>query len=118
MSDINARSTWYAARRVFEGCSRAIWKATYSNYAVAARSKVTEGYLLADSLFDFLISSMSCLWRHGRCRGKSGHLDAVLERLADYAENRQKMRSVAASDDLPNRVGGVCDDSLLLASPL
>lgn len=24
---------------------------------------------------------------------KSGHLDAVLERLADYAENRQKMRS-------------------------
>ncbi|MBO0217674.1 type II secretion system F family protein, partial [Vibrio sp. Vb2880] len=24
---------------------------------------------------------------------KSGHLDTVLERLADYVENRQKMRS-------------------------
>lgn len=24
---------------------------------------------------------------------KSGHLDAVLNRLADYAENRQQMRS-------------------------
>ncbi|MGL6260643.1 type II secretion system inner membrane protein GspF [Vibrio sp. WXL210] len=59
----------------------------------AVRSKVTEGYTLADSLadyphiFDELFRSMVAAGE------KSGHLDAVLERLADYAENRQKMRS-------------------------
>ncbi|USD41220.1 type II secretion system inner membrane protein GspF [Vibrio sp. SCSIO 43135] len=59
----------------------------------AVRSKVTEGYTLADSLadyphiFDELFRSMVSAGE------KSGHLDAVLERLADYAENRQKMRS-------------------------
>ncbi|MBW3697648.1 type II secretion system protein GspF [Vibrio sp. T187] len=59
----------------------------------AVRAKVTEGYTLADSLadyphiFDELFRSMVAAGE------KSGHLDAVLERLADYAENRQKMRS-------------------------
>ncbi len=59
----------------------------------AVRSKVTEGYTLADSLadyphiFDELFRSMVAAGE------KSGHLDSVLERLADYAENRQKMRS-------------------------
>ena len=60
---------------------------------LAVRSKVTEGYTLADSLadyphvFDDLFRSMVSAGE------KSGHLDSVLERLADYAENRQKMRS-------------------------
>lgn len=59
----------------------------------AVRSKVTEGYPLADSLgdypyvFDELYLSMVAAGE------KSGHLDTVLERLADYVENRQKMRS-------------------------
>ncbi|NNN70384.1 type II secretion system inner membrane protein GspF [Vibrio sp. 3-2(1)] len=59
----------------------------------AVRSKVTEGYTLSDSLgdyphiFDDLFRSMV------EAGEKSGHLDSVLERLADYAENRQKMRS-------------------------
>ncbi len=59
----------------------------------AVRSKVTEGYTLSDSLadyphiFDELFQSMVSAGE------KSGHLDAVLERLADYVENRQKMRS-------------------------
>ncbi len=60
---------------------------------LAVRSKVTEGYTLADSLadyphvFDDLFRSMVAAGE------KSGHLDSVLERLADYAENRQKLRS-------------------------
>ncbi len=60
---------------------------------LAVRSKVVEGYTLADSLadyphiFDELFRSMV------QAGEKSGHLDGVLERLADYAENRQKLRS-------------------------
>lgn len=60
---------------------------------LAVRSKVVEGYTLADSLadyphiFDELFRSMVSAGE------KSGHLDSVLERLADYAENRQKLRA-------------------------
>ncbi|KJY82580.1 general secretion pathway protein GspF [Vibrio neptunius] len=60
---------------------------------LAVRSKVTEGYTLSDSLADFP-HIFDDLFRSMVSAGeKSGHLDAVLERLADYAENRQKMRS-------------------------
>ncbi|MGF1698091.1 type II secretion system inner membrane protein GspF [Vibrio lamellibrachiae] len=59
----------------------------------AVRSKVTEGYTLADSLADYS-HVFDDLFRSMVAAGeKSGHLDAVLERLADYAENREKMRS-------------------------
>lgn len=57
------------------------------------RSRVIEGYPLAESfadyphVFDDLFCSMVAAGE------KSGHLDTVLNRLADYAENRQKMRS-------------------------
>lgn len=60
---------------------------------LAVRAKVTEGYTLADSLADFP-HVFDELFRAMVAAGeKSGHLDSVLERLADYAENRQKMRS-------------------------
>jgi general secretion pathway protein F len=60
---------------------------------LAVRSKVTEGYTLADSLADFP-HVFDELFRAMVAAGeRSGHLDSVLERLADYAENRQKMRS-------------------------
>ncbi|MFY2510028.1 type II secretion system inner membrane protein GspF [Vibrio pectenicida] len=63
------------------------------NMLLSVRSKVTEGYTLSDSLADFP-HIFDDLFRSMVSAGeKSGHLDAVLERLADYAENRQKMRS-------------------------
>ncbi|MCA0771608.1 type II secretion system inner membrane protein GspF [Vibrio vulnificus] len=59
----------------------------------AVRAKVTEGYTLADSLSDYP-HIFDELYRSMVAAGeKSGHLDAVLERLAGYCENRQKMRS-------------------------
>ena len=80
-----------------EECLRAVSeqseKARIRSMLLAVRSKVTEGYTLADSLADFP-HVFDDLFRSMVAAGeKSGHLDAVLERLADYAENRQKMRS-------------------------
>lgn len=63
------------------------------NMMAAVKAKVNEGHTLADSLadyphvFDDLFRSMVSAGE------KSGHLDSILERLADYAENRQKMHS-------------------------
>jgi general secretion pathway protein F len=60
---------------------------------MGVRAKVVEGYTLADSfadypyVFDDLFRSMVAAGE------KSGHLDAVLERLADYAEKRQQLKS-------------------------
>ncbi|WGY48150.1 MULTISPECIES: type II secretion system inner membrane protein GspF [unclassified Vibrio] len=90
-------STLVQSGMPLEECLRAVSeqseKPRIRNMLAAVRSKVTEGYTLADSMadyphiFDDLFRSMVAAGE------KSGHLDAVLERLADYAENRQKMRS-------------------------
>ncbi len=63
------------------------------NMMAAVRAKVTEGYTLADSLADYP-HAFDDLFRSMVSAGeKSGHLDSILERLADYAENRQKLHS-------------------------
>lgn len=68
-------------------------KAHIRSMMMGVRSRVIEGYPLAESfadyphVFDDLFCSMVAAGE------KSGHLDTVLNRLADYAENRQKMRS-------------------------
>ncbi|MDA3139030.1 type II secretion system inner membrane protein GspF [Vibrio metschnikovii] len=90
-------STLVQSGMPLEECLRAVSeqseKPRIRNMLAAVRAKVTEGYTLADSLadyphiFDDLFRSMVAAGE------KSGHLDAILERLADYAENRQKMRS-------------------------
>ncbi|MCG3736420.1 type II secretion system inner membrane protein GspF [Vibrio cincinnatiensis] len=90
-------STLVQSGMPLEECLRAVSeqseKPKIRNMMAAVRSKVTEGYTLADSLadyphiFDDLFRSMVAAGE------KSGHLDAILQRLADYAENRQKMRS-------------------------
>lgn len=74
---------------VAEQCDKPRLKRT----VMAIRSKVVEGYSLAEGMqefpyiFDHLFRSMVAAGE------KSGHLDEVLNRLADYTEKRQETKS-------------------------
>ena len=60
---------------------------------LGVRAKVMEGFTLADGLAEFP-QTFDELYRATVSAGEqSGHLDVILERLADYVENRQQMRS-------------------------
>ncbi len=78
-----------ALQAVAEQCE----KPRLQSMMMSVRSKVVEGYSLAEGLaefphiFDHLFRSMVAAGE------KSGHLDGVLNRLADYTEQRQYMRS-------------------------
>ena len=68
-------------------------KARTKNMMMAVRSKVVEGHSLADALAEFP-NAFDKLFRAMVAAGeKSGHLDAVLTRLADYAEKRHETKS-------------------------
>jgi general secretion pathway protein F len=59
---------------------------------LGVRAKVMEGYTLADGLSEFP-QAFPELYRATVAAGEqSGHLDVVLERLADYTESRQILR--------------------------
>ena len=59
---------------------------------MGVRAKVMEGHSLADGLADFP-KAFPEIYRATVAAGEqSGHLDAVLERLADYTEGRQELR--------------------------
>ncbi|MDB2330715.1 type II secretion system inner membrane protein GspF [Alteromonas sp.] len=68
-------------------------KPRQKNMMMAVRSKVVEGRGLAEALSEFP-SVFDDLYRAMVAAGeKSGHLDTVLNRLADYTERRQQTRS-------------------------
>ncbi|QBF82914.1 type II secretion system protein GspF [Shewanella maritima] len=68
-------------------------KARLGSMVMAVRSRVVEGYSLADSMAEFP-HVFDDLYRAMVASGeKSGHLDVVLNRLADYTERRQQLKS-------------------------
>ncbi|WP_199610508.1 type II secretion system inner membrane protein GspF [Flocculibacter collagenilyticus] len=85
-SSLPIESALYA---VAEQCD----KPRLKSMMMAVRSKVVEGYSLAEGLAEFphVFDNLFCAMV--AAGEKSGHLDAVLERLADYTEQRQHMRS-------------------------
>ena len=65
--------------------------ARVKSIVLGTRSKVMEGHSLADGLSDFP-KAFPELYRATVAAGEqSGHLDAVLNRLADYTESRQEL---------------------------
>lgn len=68
-------------------------KPRHKNMMMAIRSKVVEGHSLAKALGDFP-RVFDTLYRAMVAAGeRSGHLDTVLSRLADYTEKRQQTAS-------------------------
>ena len=68
-------------------------KNTIKSMIMGVRTKVTEGYGLAESMAEYP-KIFNRLYRAMVAAGeKSGHLDKVLNRLADYTEQREQMRS-------------------------
>ena len=67
-------------------------KARVKRIVLAVRAKVNEGHSLESGLSEFP-AAFPELYRATVAAGeKSGHLDEVLDRLADYAESRQEMQ--------------------------
>ncbi len=68
-------------------------KPKHRSMLMGIRSRVVEGHSLADALIEYP-AVFSDLYRSMVAAGeKSGHLDLVLERLADYTESRQELQS-------------------------
>src|SRR5215510_13052872 len=67
-------------------------KPRVQSIVLGVRSRVMEGHTLADGLSEFP-RVFPEIYRATVAAGEqSGHLDAILERLADYTENREQIR--------------------------
>jgi general secretion pathway protein F len=79
-----------------EECLRAVAQQTDSarlkSMLLAVRSRVMEGHTLATGLSDFKHIFPELYRTTVEAGESSGHLERVLDRLADYTENRQQMR--------------------------
>ncbi len=65
--------------------------ARMKSIVLGVRARVIEGYSLADGLKDFPRAFPDIYRATVEAGEQSGHLDAVLERLADYTESRQEL---------------------------
>ncbi len=72
--------------------SRQTEKKNVQRIMSAVRSRVIEGHSLASALKDFPNAFPHLYQATVDAGEKSGHLDAVLDRLADYTESRQEMQ--------------------------
>ena len=67
-------------------------KPRVQSICLGVRAKVMEGYTLADGLTEFPRVFPEIYRATVSAGEQSGHLDTILERLADYTENREQMR--------------------------
>ena len=67
-------------------------KPRVQSIVIGVRSKVMEGHTLADGLSEFPRVFPEIYRATVSAGEQSGHLDTILERLADYTENREAMR--------------------------
>jgi general secretion pathway protein F len=68
-------------------------KPRHKNMMMAVRSKVVEGHGFAEALSEFPYVFDNLFRAMVAAGEKSGHLDTVLNRLADYTENRERTRN-------------------------
>ncbi|RLA00232.1 MAG: type II secretion system protein GspF, partial [Gammaproteobacteria bacterium] len=89
-------ATLVSAALPLEECLRAVAQQTdkprLQSMLLAVRSRVMEGHTLAAGLGDFKHVFPELYRTTVEAGEQSGHLERVLERLADYTENRQQMR--------------------------